>query len=483
MKKRIKILALMLALTTVFMTSVGAFADDAFGSVSVSSKEDEVSQVDLVIAYARSRIGSPAFNGYCQRFVKYCFQAAGITGDNTASAYGACEKWLVSTSRDNIPVGAVMYFNSSAYGHSAIYLGNNRFIHAVSTVTEAEITSYFWDRYIGWGWECGIEPTGTYISNDDVLSDDVYQLFDNAGMYTSPAVTADGLITRISSGSKISVSNTFTDENGELWGKVRYYSAVGYIKMDFCSYLYTAAPSNMTLNGAGSSVRRVSEISVARVPDKFYYLSGESIDLTGLELEVTYIGGDKELIGPSDVRLYTPVAYDSGYNLVMIGFAGNVLSVPIVVSDTGDTLNLFRPRENDISTLLTDRGAVVFNSAATVRDLRKVFGSVYTLWVYSASGELKESGSLVTGDYICYATDKDNAAVTVVIDGDVNGDGRVSAFDTLIARRYEKGQYYTASTPQLIAISSYARHDEVSEETSDEIDEDILHSNPYFNLY
>ncbi len=452
MKKYIRILAVLLALLTFIAPVSSAYAEGISGSVA--AKDDGVSQVDLVIAYARSQIGSGAFNGYCQRFVKYCFRAAGITGDNSASAYGACEKWLVSTSRDNIPVGAVMYFNSSSYGHSAIYLGNNRFIHAVETVVEDEISTYFWDRYIGWGWECGIEPTGTYISNDDVLANDVYLLEDNVGMYTSPAVTADGYITLIASGAKISVSDTFVDENGDKWGRAKYYSTSGYIKMDFCSFLYTAAPSSMTLNSVGGAVRQVSEITVSRMPDRFYYRSGDGISLDGLEIEVTYAGGDKGIVTDEDVRLYTPVAHDSGYNFALIGFAGNILSVPMVVSDCGDTLKLFRPRENDISTLDFGRGALIFKSEADVNDIRKVFGSVYTLWIYSASGELKESGSLVTGDYICYATDKESATVTVVIDGDVSGDGRSSALDTLMARRYQKGQYDIVNLPNIIASES-----------------------------
>ncbi len=112
-----------------------------------------------VISYARGKLGSTSYNGLCTKFVGECYGAYGIVGHAT-SALDACSKWRKSTSSNNIPVGAVVFFNSPSYpqyGHIGIYVGNGNMIHAVSTVREEAISQYWWNNYLGWGWFGGVE--------------------------------------------------------------------------------------------------------------------------------------------------------------------------------------------------------------------------------------------------------------------------------------------------------------------------------------
>lgn len=123
-----------------------------------------VNQVNTIISTARSLIGSSGYNGYCQRFVRNCYEAAGIYANQVAfTALEGWSMWKVSTRQDNIPIGACVYFQgygySWEYGHVAIYLGNGYVIDATyQGVSERKITN--WQGYLGWGYQAGIAPTG-----------------------------------------------------------------------------------------------------------------------------------------------------------------------------------------------------------------------------------------------------------------------------------------------------------------------------------
>lgn len=141
-----------------FFLTIVLFCPFAFSNVKAAT------QVDIILAKARSLIGSTAYNGYCQRFVRVCYEAVGITG-NVASATVAGNYWIRSTSRE-IPVGATVYFTgSTAYGHVGIYTGNGRMIHALGTVREEPISDYYWARYRGYGFQGGVRPAGVYFAD------------------------------------------------------------------------------------------------------------------------------------------------------------------------------------------------------------------------------------------------------------------------------------------------------------------------------
>jgi hypothetical protein len=129
---------------------------------------DEISQTDRIISYGRNLIGSTDYDGYCQKFVRLCYESAGIYSSTYGiyTAMNAYETWCVSDSRDNIPIGACLYFNTSEYGHVAIYTGNNQMIHGVGIVKEEQISDYYWNLFLGWGYQAGIEPTGIIYESE-----------------------------------------------------------------------------------------------------------------------------------------------------------------------------------------------------------------------------------------------------------------------------------------------------------------------------
>lgn len=124
-----------------------------------ATKTTASSRATTAINSAKAKLGSKAYSGYCQKFVRVCFESAGIYG-SASSAIAAWNQWKQSTSKTNIPVGACVYFKtSSQYGHVGIYIGNGQVIHAVSTVKTESLTSMCSKyTYLGWGYQGGVKP-------------------------------------------------------------------------------------------------------------------------------------------------------------------------------------------------------------------------------------------------------------------------------------------------------------------------------------
>ncbi len=138
--------------------------------------------VDAIISYAKNQTHSSAWSGYCQAFVKSCYEAAGIkASQNASTAIEAKKWWRVSNDLTQIPIGACVYWYDN---HVAIYLGNDRIIHTVkgvykdgdpniSYVEETSLSYYTKQGKVEcWGYQAGydlysggnIEPTSIYTS-------------------------------------------------------------------------------------------------------------------------------------------------------------------------------------------------------------------------------------------------------------------------------------------------------------------------------
>lgn len=146
-----------------FQKAYGLEADGKVGGETVTklfAVATEGTKLEKILAFARSQLGSSVYNGYCQKFVRHAYQAAGIYQNvYVGSAIEAYSKWCISTNRYNIPVGATLYFKSSSvYGHVGIYTGNGNMIHGASTVREEKISDYWWNNFLGWGYQGGKAP-------------------------------------------------------------------------------------------------------------------------------------------------------------------------------------------------------------------------------------------------------------------------------------------------------------------------------------
>ena len=199
----------------------------------------EKSQLDIIIDFAKSKIGSTKYVGECQGFVHQCYKAGGIDNGIASSALAAWDKWGVSTSKTNIPVGACVYFDEnvgSSYGHVGIYIGNNKMIHSQASagkVVESSLTWYFDNCYLGWGWQGGVQPS---TSTTFEKISDIYLLTSPDGFQTirSQPTTDSVRVCDIPSGTYVTVTKYAND--GQLdWGYVEYNNQEGWI----CLYYST----------------------------------------------------------------------------------------------------------------------------------------------------------------------------------------------------------------------------------------------------
>lgn len=124
-------------------------------------------QVQKAVEWARGKLGSNAYAGYCQRFVGHAYQAAGIPYVGVGSATNAFRQYAVyrGSNYSNIPIGAAVYFSCKNHnnGHVGIYLGNGQMIHSFPTVKITTVAYVAGSRsytYVGWGWQGGRKPTG-----------------------------------------------------------------------------------------------------------------------------------------------------------------------------------------------------------------------------------------------------------------------------------------------------------------------------------
>ena len=118
-----------------------------------------MTQTDKIISYAKSKIGTSEFDGYCQRFVRLCYEAGGIYG-SAGTAAEAYRKWCVSADKSDIPAGAAVYFNGTdpSVGHVALSIGGGQCINPAKTVYVCSISSI--PNFRGWGWQGGVKPEG-----------------------------------------------------------------------------------------------------------------------------------------------------------------------------------------------------------------------------------------------------------------------------------------------------------------------------------
>lgn len=115
--------------------------------------------------YVNGRVGNKYPNGYCLKFVEESYQNLGANRPYHCCAYKSGSTYIVSTGRDNIPIGATVYFGNcgggpckscgaSYYGHVGIYTGNGYFVHATGGSVQKSTISSWSNKYRGWGY-CG----------------------------------------------------------------------------------------------------------------------------------------------------------------------------------------------------------------------------------------------------------------------------------------------------------------------------------------
>ena len=115
-------------------------------------------------SYVDSRVGQGYASNSCLAFVRECFMALGGPASTACCAYKYGNSYIKSTSKDNIPIGADVFFGNrnikcgscgNYCGHIGIYVGNGEMVHASGgKVLKSKLT--YVSNYRGWGYHGGI---------------------------------------------------------------------------------------------------------------------------------------------------------------------------------------------------------------------------------------------------------------------------------------------------------------------------------------
>lgn len=115
-------------------------------------------------SYVESRVGQGYASNSCLAFVRECFMALGGPASTACCAYKYGNSYIKSNSKDNIPIGADVFFGNrnikcgscgNYCGHIGIYVGNGEMVHASGgKVLKSKLT--YVSNYRGWGYHGGI---------------------------------------------------------------------------------------------------------------------------------------------------------------------------------------------------------------------------------------------------------------------------------------------------------------------------------------
>ena len=141
----------------IILTLIMLISITTVSTITVSAYRESINASD-VVSYMEGLVGqNNNYVGYCLLFVTKCWENMGFQGSyGWDNATNFANNNRVSTSRDNIPIGADVFFTSpDGNGHIGIYVGGGYFVHAGSKSTYEKSTlteGYFYNCYTGWGW-------------------------------------------------------------------------------------------------------------------------------------------------------------------------------------------------------------------------------------------------------------------------------------------------------------------------------------------
>ncbi len=125
------------------------------------------SELEKMLAFAASYVGSSVWHGRCQGFVARCCYAGTGRLVSRASAKQARYDFMRAGTAGDLcpPAGAALYFNGDGsmgrlYGHVALSAGGGWMYDPVGTVVKRKLSAGLHNGYLGWGWNGNIIPDG-----------------------------------------------------------------------------------------------------------------------------------------------------------------------------------------------------------------------------------------------------------------------------------------------------------------------------------
>ena len=167
------------------------------GSMPIIRKFDAQAAVTLsgsqVASYCNAKVGSSYPAGYCLAWVASVFRELGAGSSSGCCAYNYGRQHLSSTSANNIPIGADVFFSGSTTrcsncgntcGHVAIYVGDGYIVHSYNGKVHKDRLSTVmgWSNYsyMGWGYHGNVIINGgSSVVGEQTISNGRYHIVSN----------------------------------------------------------------------------------------------------------------------------------------------------------------------------------------------------------------------------------------------------------------------------------------------------------------
>ena len=262
MKKNFtKVLSIVLAIITIFSTN-------AIGLTASAAKTYD--PIDLVET-AQSYVGKTWAEKSCLNFVANMVQKTYGTAYNPAPcAYEYGTKYLDKTTKDDIPIGADVFFTGSKTlcgnhkaGHIGIYVGDGYMIHAwAGKVVKAKadsITKNGTYKYRGWGWH------GNMSFSSASTTSPVTTTLKTGTWYRFTNVKSNKLLNVYGSKSASNTNVTVYQKDGTSGQdfKLATHGTMKFNGKTYTKYTITArCASKCALNVYGSSSKNGSNVNI-----------------------------------------------------------------------------------------------------------------------------------------------------------------------------------------------------------------------------
>ncbi len=305
-----------------------------------------------VVNIALNNVGSTSFkSGYCLNFVKQMFMQAYGFESTAPCAYEYGSKFIDSTSRDNIPLGADVFFSGGKIGdsticsncrniagHVGIYVGDGYIVHLYGTkVVKTTIdyvlnTSGYNYQYRGWGYHGNVTLGDGNISENP----DDYPIPQRNIYYTSPVMRGDDVCWIQAVLRKLGYTKYCTQVDGSYGpgtrDDVRCFQYDHGLTVDCSVGPATRGLLKELWEQKKQNDVKLTAISVASAPNKTTYFVGDALDTSGLTLTASYSNGTTKIIASG----FTTEGFDSstmGTKTITVNYGGKSTSFSIIVKE------------------------------------------------------------------------------------------------------------------------------------------------------
>ena len=294
----------------------------------------------VVVNLALSKVGTNYMNGYCLAFVRQMFESAYGFSSTSCCAYKYGSRYIDSTSRSNIPLGADVFFGGSSKtcstcgnkcGHIGIYVGDDYVVHGWN----GKIEKYKIDRiinsgypYRGWGWHNDIALGEVSTNPDD------YSFPERTIYYNSSSVMRGSDVGWIQAvlyqcGYNVNIDCSFGPATKAI---VEQFQRDNGLTVDGSVGPATREKLRQKWEEKKKSNVTLLSVSVSTLPAKTSYFIGESLDLTGLVITAEYSDGTKKTVTED----YSVSGFDSssaGTKTVTVTFDGKAATFTVTVKE------------------------------------------------------------------------------------------------------------------------------------------------------